>query len=181
MDLHSLFKNIEHIIDKIKCFLASHLPVIWGYTFEKNELEINLLKFLSVWVIMFSSKLCHTGNQMSGVMCAVLMHRSSTSAVLKHNFLDGTIGFPNADPLPGDNRDMSYFIVAYDAFALRTWLMKPFSGRNLNDQEPIFNYRLSRARHVVENAFSILANRFKCLLTTMAQEPHNVTSVVLVV
>ena len=40
---------------------------------------------------------------------------------------DGTIGFPNADPLPGDDRDMSH-----DAFALRTWLMKPFSQHIFN-------------------------------------------------
>ena len=46
--------------------------------------------------------------------------------------MDETIGFPDTDPQPGDDRDMPYFIVADDAFALRTWLMKPFSGRNLN-------------------------------------------------
>ena len=80
--------------------------------------------------------------------------------------MDGSI------PLSGDDRDMAYFIVVDDPFALRTCLKKPFSGRSLNDQQRIFNYRLSRARRVVENVFSILANRFRCLLTTIAQEPH---------
>ena len=75
--------------------------------------------------------------------------------------------------------DMPYFIVAYYVFALRTWLMKLFTRRNLYNEGHIFNYRLSTARQVVENAFGILANRFRCLLTIMAQEPHNVTSVVL--
>ena len=100
---------------------------------------------------------------------------------LMQNIMDGTIGFPDADLLPGDDRDMPYLIVADDAFALRTWLMKPISGRKLNDQHCIFSYRLSRARRVVENAFRILANHFRCLLmlTTMAKEPHSVTSVVL--
>ena len=56
-----------------------------------------------------------------------------------------TIGFPDADPLPGDDRNMPYFIVADDVFALSTWLMKPFSGKNLNNQQYIFKYRLSRA------------------------------------
>ena len=54
--------------------------------------------------------------------------------------MDGTIGFPDADPLPGNDRGMPYFKMADDAFALRTWLMKPFSGRNLYDQQCIFNY-----------------------------------------
>ena len=92
--------------------------------------------------------------------------------------MDGTIDFPDTDLLPGDDRNMPYFIVADDAFAWRTWLMKPFSGRN-NAQQCIFNYRLSRGRRVVEKVFWILANRFRCLLTTMAQEPHSVTTVVL--
>ena len=29
--------------------------------------------------------------------------------------MDGTIGFPDANPLPGDDRAMPYFIVADDA------------------------------------------------------------------
>ena len=55
---------------------------------------------------------------------------------------------------------MPYIIVGYDAFDLRTWLMKPFSKRNLTDEERIFNYGLSCAHCIVENAFGILANCF---------------------
>lgn len=47
-------------------------------------------------------------------------------------------------------------------------------------EERVFNYRLSRARRVVENAFGILANSFQCLLTTLKLEPHNVESIILV-
>lgn len=43
-----------------------------------------------------------------------------------------------------------YVIVAGDAFPLSTNLMKSFSRRNLSLEERIFNYRLSRARRVVE-------------------------------
>ena len=56
--------------------------------------------------------------------------------------------------------------------------MKPFSARGLPDGERTFNYRLSRARRVVENPFGIMANRFGCLLTTMSQKPETVTSIV---
>ena len=44
--------------------------------------------------------------------------------------------------------------------------------------ERVFNYRLSRARRIVENAFGILANRFQVLLTTMRQQPETVQMVV---
>ena len=97
---------------------------------------------------------------------------------LKEALEDGSIGLPAPDPLPLDDRNIPYFIVGDDAFALRTWLMKPFSKRSLTDEERIFNYRLSRARRIVENAFGILANRFQCLLGTMKQTPKTVTIIV---
>ena len=79
----------------------------------------------------------------------------------------GTIGFPDPEPLPHDDRPMPYFLVGDDAFPLRTWMVKPISKRFLDRPERIFNYRTSRARRVVENGFGILANRFRCLLTTL--------------
>ncbi len=39
--------------------------------------------------------------------------------------------------------------------------LKPYSKNNLNAKERVFNYRLSRARRKVGNAFGILAARFR--------------------
>ena len=40
-------------------------------------------------------------------------------------------------------------------------LLIPFGHGGLTGKERIFNYRLSRARRVVENAFGILSTRFR--------------------
>ena len=88
------------------------------------------------------------------------------------------IGLPPPEPLPGDDRDLPYFFVGDDAFPLREWMMKPFSRRTMSHRERVFNYRTSRARRVVENAFGILAHRWRCLLTTLQICPVKATTVV---
>ena len=55
-------------------------------------------------------------------------------------------------------------IVVNDAFLLTTYLMKPYSQKNLSDSRRIFNYRINRAGRTSENAFGILSNRF-CVLS----------------
>ena len=106
---------------------------------------------------------------------AQIYNASDLKDGLERNVL---MGFPAPDPLPDDTQDVPYFIVGDDAFSLRTYLMKPYAARNLTREERILNYRLSRARRVVENAFGILANRFQVLLTTMQHDPGTVRRIV---
>lgn len=51
--------------------------------------------------------------------------------------------------------------VGDEAFPLKLYLMRPYPRKDLNPQCKIFNYRLSRARRTVENAFGLLVSRFR--------------------
>ncbi|KAJ8043858.1 Protein ALP1-like [Holothuria leucospilota] len=86
---------------------------------------------------------------------------------------------PPPTPFPGDERPVNHFIVGDEAFPLKDYLLKPYPHRNLDVPQRIFNYRLSRARRVVENAFGILANRFRVFQTNIALEPAKVEKLVL--
>ena len=56
--------------------------------------------------------------------------------------------------------------------------MRPFARNGLTNERCIFNYRLSRARRVVENAFGILANQWRLYHCHIYLNPDNVTTVV---
>ncbi|XP_015375183.1 PREDICTED: uncharacterized protein LOC107169813 [Diuraphis noxia] len=56
--------------------------------------------------------------------------------------------------------------------------MKPYARRNLTKEQKIFNYRLSRARRIVENAFGILTSRFRVYEKPISLIPEKVDSIV---
>lgn len=89
------------------------------------------------------------------------------------------LNIPPPRKLPSSNIEIPFVIIADDAFALKPYLMKPFSFRGQNREELIYNYRLSRARRMVESSFGLLAGRFRLLRTTIELSEQNVINCVL--
>lgn len=69
-------------------------------------------------------------------------------------------------------------LVGDDAFPLKPYLMKPYSKPKLTKEERIYNYRISRARRIVENAFGILASRFRVFGQPLALKVETTTKIV---
>ena len=71
-------------------------------------------------------------------------------------FEDNSLNVPEGSKIPGMDVELLHFLVEYEIFPLKTWLMRPYPG-TLDETQRIYNYRVSRARRTIENVFGILA------------------------
>lgn len=98
---------------------------------------------------------------------------------LGNKLQQGTLGIPGNSPLPGTSIETPHVIVGNEAFPLKTYLMRPYPGQNLNNDKRIFNYRLSRASRIVENTFGILTQKLRIYNRRIQANPENVDNIVL--
>ena len=76
----------------------------------------------------------------------------------------------DGEPVMQEPPDVPYYLIGDDAFALSINLMKPISRQQLSYEESVYSYRISRARRCVENAFGIMAHRWRVLYKEMGFE-----------
>ncbi|XP_069588388.1 uncharacterized protein [Ranitomeya imitator] len=88
------------------------------------------------------------------------------------------ITLPAPQPLPGTTHPVPFVMVSDEAFPLMTNLLRPYPRRGLNAQKRIFNFRLSRARRVVECTFGIMVSQWRILNTAIQLDIRTVDSVV---
>lgn len=79
---------------------------------------------------------------------------------------NGSLYIPPNKALPETDIQAPFVILGDSAFPLKTYVLRPFSQiQALNYvKRRIFNYRHCSTRRVVENAFGILAQRFRIYL-----------------
>ncbi|XP_036141722.1 protein ALP1-like [Monomorium pharaonis] len=78
-----------------------------------------------------------------------------------------------------DGRTLPFILVGDETFPLKPYLLRPYPGKNgLTPQQDIFNYRLSRARRMVENTFGILASQWRVYRKPIIALPQTATSIV---
>ena len=99
---------------------------------------------------------------------AGVFEASGAKQALENNSLN----FPAPEPLYFAGRSVPFFGAGDNAYPQRTYLMTPYYGLHLTLAMRIFNYRLSRARRVIENVFGIMAHKWRCILGCFQQKPE---------
>ena len=94
-------------------------------------------------------------------------------------FEDGSMSLPQPEHLPGCGLpQLPFYLVGDEIFALKPWLLRPYPGKNIKEEESIFNYRLSRARRVIENCFGILVARWRIFCRAIQAKVETVQAIV---
>lgn len=93
--------------------------------------------------------------------------------------LKGSLNLPPPITPNGTQYTLPYTFVGDEAFPLHENLLKPYAQKGLTKEERIFNYRLSRARRIVENAFGIMAARFRIFNTDIKLDVKNIDTIIL--
>ncbi|XP_071580467.1 putative nuclease HARBI1 [Temnothorax nylanderi] len=85
-------------------------------------------------------------------------------SIMGQKFNERQMNVPKPKRLTVDGMPLPYVFVGDEAFQLSDYLLRPYPGRGgLSQDRSIFNYRLSRARRTIENAFGILVSQWRIL------------------
>ena len=71
------------------------------------------------------------------------------NSTMREGFEYGTIKLPNPSQVVGCDYDpLPYFILGNKIFPLKSWLLRPFAGRNLSEEKHRIRKELKKGGHV---------------------------------
>lgn len=108
---------------------------------------------------------------------AIFRKSTMGKKIITRNF-----NFPQPRNLPRTNTKLNHFLIGDEAFALDSYMMKPYPRKIAKNDvtKEIFNYRLCRARRVSENAFGLLSQVFRIFYSNIAILPETCVDLTLV-
>lgn len=99
--------------------------------------------------------------------------RHSDSNIFEHSkfyrqYLEGKTLLP-PKPLLDSNEPIPHVLIGDEGFALQSYLMRPFNSSIFarDPRKRTYNYRLCRARRIVENTFGILTEKWRIFHRSM--------------
>ena len=98
---------------------------------------------------------------------------------LHQSIEDGTIKVPENYSLLENHCNLPYVFLGNDAFALKTFMIKPYLQSDLTITKRIYNYRHSCAQRNSENLFGILTNRWRIFYTMIPLTSRCVVNIIL--
>lgn len=112
--------------------------------------------------------------------------RQSDGGIYANSSLGRALCHPHVLNIPKDRLlesaenlgPMPFVVIGDEAFPLQKHVMRPFPGKMANGGQQTYNYRHSRARRIVENAFGMLTSRWRVYHTKMAVLPDRVNTIV---
>lgn len=89
-------------------------------------------------------------------------------------FDEGRMNIPQPAAIKEGGPILPYCLVGDEAFPLKSYLLRPYPRKGrLTPEQNIYNYRLSRARRIIENTFGIIASQWRIYRKPIIASPEN--------
>lgn len=149
-------------------------PTVWevltGNKFVSNVRQTQDPCILTTNIFFFSINLqaIADANYKFTVIDVGAYGRESDGGVFRNSVLfeklqNKELNIPEDVELPGTNTKLPFIFVGDEAYPLLTHLLRPYPRNQLDYDNRVFNYRLSRARRLVECSFGILVSKWRIL------------------
>lgn len=103
-----------------------------------------------------------------------------SASALSEQLESKSFNLPPTQKLPNSDIEAPYVIIADEGLPLRVYLLRPFPRNQLVEggEKDNFNYRLARARMVVECSYGSLLTKFNILTFPIATDVNNIIHIV---